>query len=230
MCTASVPSGLDLQTLLNGCLQRVHVFHCHSSSLLLSTLSKIKQLIADRPAINLVLIDDIGSFYWIDRYERGTANSMLYPDEVARPLYSSIQDLLQSCHTAVVVSKASILSSRSERYDSSRTTSVQFQEPVDYMPLYWRKMVTHRIVLTATGDQCDLRELKKRSFRVPLRSMPQSTSAIQYFPGPFDEGAPQPDGGRDDLLYKICTACNVARNRQQLYYYVAIDVGIINLH
>ena len=55
------------------------------------------------------------------------------------------------------------------------------------MPLYWWKMVTHRIILTATGDQCDLRELKKRNFRVPLHSVPQSTPVIQCFPGPFDE-------------------------------------------
>ena len=108
------------------------MLHCHSSSQLLSTLSQLKQLV-NLAAINLVLIDDIGTFYWTDRFEGGTASSMLYPDEVARPLCSSVQDLLQSCHTAIVVAKTSLLSSRSERYDSSRTTSVQFQEPVDYI-------------------------------------------------------------------------------------------------
>lgn len=222
-------SGLDVQTLLHGCLQRVHVLHCHSSSQLLSTLSKIKHLISDHPAINLVLIDDIGSFYWIDRYEWGTPGSMVYPDEVARPLCTSIQDLLQSCHTAIVVAKASLLASRSDRYSSSRTTSVQVQEPVDYMPLYWQKMVTHRILLTAIDDQCGLRELEKRSVRVPLHTS-RSTS-IEYFPGPLDEGTAQPDvGGNEDPLYKICTACNVTTNRHQMYYYVATSVGIINLH
>ena len=219
-----------MQALLHGCLQRVHVLHCHSSSQLLSTLSQLKQLVTDHPAINLVLIDDIGTFYWMDRFERGTASSMLYPDEVARPLCSSVQDLLQSCHTAIVVAKASLLSSRSERNDSNRTTSVQFQEPVDYMPLYWRKMVTHRIVLKATGEQCSLRELERRSFKVPLHKASQNTSVIQYFPSPFDEGAAGRDGRKDGLLYSICTACNVARSRHQLYHYVASDVGLINLH
>jgi len=221
-------SGLDVQALLHGCLQRVHVLHCHSSSQLLSTLSKIKRLISDHPAINLVLIDDIGSFYWIDRYEWGTAGSMVYPDEVARPLCASIPDLLQSCHTAIVVAKASLLASRSDRYNTSRTASVPFQEPVDYMPLYWQKMVTHRILLTASDDKCGLRELEKRTVRVPLRTS-RSTS-IQYFPCPLDEGTTQPDGGKEDLLYKICTACNVTTNRHRMYRYVATDVGIINLH
>ena len=221
-------SGLDVQTLLHGCLQRVHVLHCHSSSQLLSTLSKMKHLVSDRPAINLVLIDDIGSFYWIDRYEWGSPGSMVYPDEVARPLCTSIQDLLESCRTAIVVAKASLLASRSDRYSSSRTTSVQVQEPVDYMPLYWQKMVTHRILLTAIDDQCGLRELEKRNVRVPLHTS-RSTS-IEYFPGPLDEGTAQPDGGNEDPLYKICTACNVTTNRHRLYYYVATSVGIVNLH
>ena len=65
-----------------GHLQSVHGLHCYSSSQLLFTLSKIKHLISDRPAINLVFIDNIGSFYRIDRYEWGTPGSMVYPDKV----------------------------------------------------------------------------------------------------------------------------------------------------
>ena len=101
-----------------------------------------------------------------------------------------------------MVSKASILSSRSERYDSSRTTSVQFQEPVDYMPVYWQKMVTHHIVLMETGDQCDLRELKKRNFigcpfTVCLR-------ALLLFSSSIDVDATQPEVIHNTIVMDAC--------------------------
>ena len=86
------------------------------------------------------------------------------------------------------------------------------------------------IVLKTTEEQCGLRELETRRFKVPLHKASQNTSVIQYFPSPFDEGANGSDGRKDGLLYSICTACNVARSRHQLYHYVASDVGIMNLH
>ena len=107
---------------------------------------------------------------------------------------------------------------------------MQVKEPVDFMPLYWRKLVTHRIVLKATEDRCDLHELERRSFRVPLHKASQSTSVVQCIPSPYSEYRAASDGRKGDLLYTICTAGNVVKNRHKLYQYVASDVGIINLH
>ena len=48
-------------------------------------------------------------------------------------------------------------------------------------------------------------------------------SAIEYFPGPFDEVATKPNGGgKKDLIVQdmyICTPCNVTTNQYQMYIY-----------
>lgn len=57
--------------LLTTAFSGIHVLHCHSSHQLTVTLYSLKQLLHSHPEVSLIVLDNAGAFYWIDRAEAG---------------------------------------------------------------------------------------------------------------------------------------------------------------
>lgn len=108
MCAAlpkSSPSaGSDEEALLRSCLSRLLVVHCSSSAQLLLTLHFLENSFSSRPSLELLLIDSISAFYWLDRCEGG-------------PSFSKQEEKLSKC---------SDLLSRLLRYSSKKSNSLIF--------------------------------------------------------------------------------------------------------
>ena len=208
----------NIREYLASYLQRIHIFYCGSSSELLRTLLTLQAFITDHPTVNLVFIDDIGTFYWMDRQSTSSSGKM-YSEEVAKPLTSALSELLLNCHMAVVVSKPSLFGNKPE-------------EPVEYMPSFWQKMVTHRILLSESGHVLGSSDVARRMYYVPHHKPEGSISSI---PDPIVSVSTSMHTNpcmqymqMTNSLYTLFKACNLLSHRKPCYF-VIIPFGIVNV-
>ena len=208
----------NMREYLASHLQRIHVFYCGSSSELLHTLLALQAFISDHPAVNLVFIDDIGTFYWMDRQSTSTSGKM-YSEEVAKPLASVLSELLLNFHLAVVVSKPSLFGNKPE-------------EPVEYMPSFWQKMVTHRILLSGNGHVLPSSDVARRMYYVPHHK-PEGT--IPSTPDPIVSVSTSMHTNpcmqyiqMTNSLYTLFKACNLLSHSKPCYF-VIVPFGIVNV-
>ncbi|XP_031401782.1 DNA repair protein XRCC2 homolog isoform X2 [Punica granatum] len=169
-------NGCD-EELLSVCMRRFLYIRCYHSFEFLATLKTLHhRLEKERPShgerVQLLLIDNIGAFHWVDRA------SMASPLELRNRKSPSLQSvwevvvqdlrkLLLVHPMLVIASKATILGNtvnEGERHfrgrfsvDMSTDTrsgkkEFQIQKFREYMPSVWQAIVTHRIVVQTSEE------------------------------------------------------------------------------
>ena len=204
-------SSENMACCLEKCREMIYLFFCNSSSDLLCTLASLETLISDHPDINLVFIDDIGSFYWADRHRASLASGKTYPDEVAKPLTSALSQLFANHPLAVVVSKPSLFTSNTE-------------DTVEYMPSYWQKMVTHRIFISESGQALTSQKVVQHVYAPCSQQLSHGSSVFT-----LSQALGFHSVFLGNSLHTLFKSCNVLRSTKE-YYCVQVPFGILNIH
>lgn len=53
--------------LMTSTLNRIHVLYCNSSHQLTATLHYLREFVHNNPDLSVILLDNVGAFYWTDR-------------------------------------------------------------------------------------------------------------------------------------------------------------------
>ncbi|XP_016887263.1 DNA repair protein XRCC2 isoform X2 [Cynoglossus semilaevis] len=140
---SSPSAGSDEEALLRSCLSRLLVVHCSSSAQLLLTLHFLENSFSSRPSLELLLIDSISAFYWLDRCEGGPSFSKQEEklskcsDLLSRLLRDYRITVFATCHSIRRV-QTGLSSSASLSYSSDSDRS--------YLCRSWQRLVTHRLM------------------------------------------------------------------------------------
>ena len=65
----------DTKQLLTDTLNRIHVLYCSSSHQLTATLHYLREFTHNNPELSVILLDNVGAFYWSDRADTFRHNS-----------------------------------------------------------------------------------------------------------------------------------------------------------
>ncbi|KAL1324390.1 hypothetical protein AAHE18_13G086100 [Arachis hypogaea] len=159
------------KTLYDLCMQRFLYARCSNSFEFLQTLKslhyRLKREKDHGVSVQLLLIDSIGAFHWVDRASMFLSlkehnRKKLFLQSVSEAVVQDIKKLLQ-VHPMLVIATKSVIfgntySTASEEVNGcSRnvTRSPQHIQYREYMPSVWQvqSFVTHRILLRRSDDQ-----------------------------------------------------------------------------
>ncbi|XP_076827368.1 DNA repair protein XRCC2 [Brachyhypopomus gauderio] len=143
---------------VRSCLGRLSVVNCSSSSQLLLTLHYLEGSISTRPALGLLIIDSVSSFYWVDRANGGES---LARQEANLRKTTELLDRLRRDHGIVVfatthaimrnyASAAGGLSDPGGSAPSWKWRPGANVTDVDkpYLCRAWQRTLTHRLVFS----------------------------------------------------------------------------------
>ncbi|CAI9267267.1 unnamed protein product [Lactuca saligna] len=143
----------DMELLFKDCMKRISYTRCYDSFQFLSTLkglhSKLdKERKEDRNGVDVLMIDGIGAFYWIDRgflsLPQGNPNRKNFCFQtVFETVVQELRKLLMM-HPVLVLATKTV---------TSQVKGWSKNEYREYMPLIWQSFVTHRILVRPSDDK-----------------------------------------------------------------------------
>lgn len=140
------PEG-EAEEAVRSCLRRLSVVFCSSSTQLLLSLLYLEATFGNRPALGLLVIDSISSFYWVDR---GNGGENLARQETPLRKCSELLNKLRRDYGIVVFATAHAIMRNYSTEPSGSTPSwknvTDFDKP--YLCRTWQRMLTHRLVFS----------------------------------------------------------------------------------
>ncbi|KAF4087759.1 hypothetical protein AMELA_G00074300 [Ameiurus melas] len=168
----SSPLENEMEEMVRSSLRRLSVLHCSSSVQLLLTLHYLEGILCSRPALCLLVIDSISSFYWIDRANGGDS---LVRQEANLRKCTEILDRLRRDYGVVVFatthavmrnySSSSTASGSAEPSRSTPSWKCSSDFDKQYLCRAWQKLLTHRL-LFSKSDQSSVSADHKQLFSV----------------------------------------------------------------
>ncbi|XP_062848086.1 DNA repair protein XRCC2 [Trichomycterus rosablanca] len=150
----SAPQNSGTEEVVCSSLSRLSVLHCSSSVQLLLTLHYLEGIICIRPALCLLVIDSVSSFYWLDRANGG---DNLARQEANLRKCTEILDRIRKDYGIVVFATTHAImrnyssgSAEASVPNASYRKSSDFDKP--YLCRAWQKLLTHRIVLSKSDS------------------------------------------------------------------------------
>lgn len=180
-------------TLFSECMKRFLYARCYNSSDFIAALQNIH---SQSPAksevlgvgIYFLMIDSIGSFYWMDRDSQPITESKgrtLSLQSMTETVVQKLRNFLQLQPVLVMATKAPIYGEGFTGNDFQRGTSKQMLEDStmrcigqeeeknisyrEFMPSVWQSFVTHRIKLQDLGQEAELFSGQENK-ELPLRT------------------------------------------------------------
>lgn len=201
-CNVDLPSVACEDELLSLCMRRFLYVCCYQTYEFLATLKTLHHRVqrereAHSVRVQLLLIDNIGAFHWVDRastvspLENHNNRKSLSLQSVWEVVVQDLRKLLSVHPMLVIASKAAIFGStmnEAERHFQGRfsmdvadqrngmkeSRKHKFRE---YMPAIWQAFVTHRVLLEtsdeqlATGNHQQDRPVHHLEWLLPARSV-----------------------------------------------------------
>jgi len=161
---SDISTTVDIEKLINECLERVFVVKCSSSAQLVVTIHNLESLICSHPCISAVMLDSVSSFYWTDRANGGDstpaqeANMRLATEALAK-LVNTYSLVLFATKFAVFKKKASDFSDNTKVATDVKAKSLSVllsedfdQHHAEFMCKAWQRFVSHRLILISCED------------------------------------------------------------------------------
>nr|XP_043637274.1 DNA repair protein XRCC2 homolog [Erigeron canadensis] len=151
--------------LFTECMKRFSYTRCYDSFEFLACLKvlhykleKDRSMDGSASGVRVLMIDNIGAFYWIDRVfsslpQGNTSRKNICLQSVTEAVVQEIKKLLM-LHPLLVVATKTVTSQVKSSY-SSRVSIPLYRE---YMPSIWQSFVTHRILVRAADDKRKLND------------------------------------------------------------------------
>ncbi len=95
----------EYKKLVKSCLSRAHILYCNSSAELTTTLQSLKSFVRNHPEVCMLILDNVASFYWIDRCESGIANMAAATEHGQRLWVGAFRELVQEYHLIAFAAK-----------------------------------------------------------------------------------------------------------------------------
>lgn len=147
------------------CLRRLSVVHCNSSAQLLLTLHYLENSISIKPSLDLLIIDSISAFYWVDRYSGG--ESVACQEANLRKCAEFLDKLRKNYGIVIFATTHAIMRNYGASSDSgldpsswrwkSVDSSTDFYKP--YLCRAWQRIVTHRVLFTKSHVSKDHKQV-----------------------------------------------------------------------
>ena len=93
------------EELIHQCLSRVHVLYCKTSVEVVTALQSLKTYLHCNPNVCVLMLDNIATFYWIDKLQYASSNSM--ESRVAQ----GVEELMAEYHLVMFITKPQLFSS-----------------------------------------------------------------------------------------------------------------------
>ncbi|PSS36075.1 DNA repair protein [Actinidia chinensis var. chinensis] len=164
--------------LFAACMRRFLYVRCYDSSEFLAALKTLhyqhqKQRDTHGVDVDLLMIDSIGAFYWIDR--ASTSLAVMSNDRKSRSFQSVVESIVQEIRKLllmhpmlVLATKAASLGDKYSINEAKRNSRKWSSENVldlrtvksgpqtlpyrEYMPSIWQSFVTHRVLIRASDE------------------------------------------------------------------------------
>lgn len=150
----------EMEETVRSSLRRLSVLHCSSSVQLLITLQHLEGILCSRPALCLLVIDSISSFYWIDRANGGDS---LARQEANLRRCTEILDRFRRDYGVVILATTHAVmrnyssSSTGSSEPSGSTPSWKCSSDFDkqYLCRAWQKILTHRLLFSKSDQSSE---------------------------------------------------------------------------
>lgn len=165
--TTNLQNGVECEDddmdLFSECMKRFSYTRCYDSFEFLAALKvlnykleKGRKLNGNGSRVHVLMIDNIGAFYWIDRgfssLPQGKPNRKnICLQTVTETVVQEIKKLLL-LHPMLVLATKTVTIQVKNSYPS-RVTSSSNNTYREYMPLIWQSFVTHRILVRLSEDK-----------------------------------------------------------------------------
>ena len=151
----------DIDTLLQLCLQRLYIIQCRTASELVYSLFSLKDMFTVQPDIQLLLIDGLMAYHWVER-----ALSVESLNEYYAGIVKSLQLLHKNYDFITIVTK----NIPPAKYEGSQR---------DYLCKDWNNFPSHRYFLESTAGELTCFILRKTlPITIPIWQR-------KFFVGPF---------------------------------------------
>ncbi|XP_056594528.1 DNA repair protein XRCC2 [Triplophysa dalaica] len=140
------------------CLRRLSVVHCSSSAQLLLTLHYLENSISIQPSLDLLIIDSISAFFWVDRHSGGESIACQeanmrkcaeFLDKLRKNygivIFATTHAIMRNYNTTSDSGLSDVPGSSSWRWKSA-DSATDFNKP--YLCRAWQRIVTHRVLFT----------------------------------------------------------------------------------
>ena len=127
---------------VKSCLERFYKVNCHSTLQFVITLYSLNKFINNRPDTSLILIDNILSFHWIDKYEH--ANKKGSQDIYQMEVVEALRKLISNFGLNVILSRPVLFADDSKVFAFHR---------------YWSGTKNHRFHLQKTFSDVNNTEI-----------------------------------------------------------------------
>lgn len=157
---------------VQGCLRRLWVLRCVSSTQLLLTLHSLPELLCHRPRLSLLLVDSLSTFYWMDR-ALGGENARLQE----APLHHCaklLEQLVGAHRLLLFATTQNLMQRRPGDQDRVRDLESNYRP---YLCQAWQRAVRYRLFFSRDHDD-DEGSLR---FSVVSRHLAGHTTKRQFF-------------------------------------------------
>ncbi|XP_038045196.1 DNA repair protein XRCC2-like [Patiria miniata] len=174
------PTADQIEAFIRTCLNRFYLVRAGASSdQLIITLHSLESLIANRPDVSVLMLENVAAFYWIDRMNGGVASAQ---EANQRRVVGVIKRLIGEYQLVLVATKPALIqrNRRNNFWNEDPTTpttrsntSHSDYEHHEFMCSAWNKLITHRFVMRRHEHVVHAKNLvTTQSYYTALRTLP----------------------------------------------------------
>ncbi|XP_016052432.1 PREDICTED: DNA repair protein XRCC2, partial [Miniopterus natalensis] len=131
---------------VKGCLARLFLVHCSSSSQLLLTLHSLETVFCRRPSLCLLILDSLSAFYWIDRANGG--DSVTSQESTLKKCAQLLEKLVNQHRLVLFATTQSLMQRAPSSTGGPSASSRPSEAGVEYRPYLcqaWQRLVGQRL-------------------------------------------------------------------------------------
>ncbi|XP_038654343.1 DNA repair protein XRCC2 [Scyliorhinus canicula] len=179
------------EELVKGCLGRLFLVHCSSSTQLLLLLHSLETMVCSHPALCLLIVDSMSAFYWIDRLNGG--ESVSQQEANLRRCVECLERLLDEYRLVLLATTQALMRGPvpgAGRPDEAATAAWQpplaaVAEYKPYLCKSWQKLVKRRFIFSKNAIRDNKQEfavvsLQPRNITVTRCSFIITDGGVQF--------------------------------------------------
>ncbi|XP_022096716.1 DNA repair protein XRCC2-like, partial [Acanthaster planci] len=176
-----MPTADQIEAFIKTCLNRFYLVRAGGGSdQLVVTLHSLESLIANRPDVGVLMLENVGAFYWTDRMSGSVASVQ---EANQRRAVAVIKRLIGEYQLVLLTTKPALIQRGQRSYfrtDEDCVTPTTRSNPShsdyehhEFMCSAWNKLITHRFVMKRHEHVVHAhRQISTQSHFTALRTLP----------------------------------------------------------
>ncbi|XP_033639764.1 DNA repair protein XRCC2-like [Asterias rubens] len=189
--TFEMPSADDVEAFIKSCLNRFYLVRSGGSSdQLIMDLHSLESLVANRPDVSILMLENIAAFYWTDKGNSGGVASAAEANQ--RRAVDIIKRLIEEYRLVFMATKPALIQRghRTKGFDDSLPatpshTNLSHSDSNKYshhefMCNAWNKLITHRYVMRRMDPVNQNRAVSLPGNYSAFRTLPSSDQPCRF--------------------------------------------------